>query len=267
MMARRSFVSGTESAPTLAKSSAIQAFLRPRTPGLASTCPRKSSREQRATRLRPKLRDWEQMKWSAAATRSSNGSRAAKSSQVRAGLVMGIPSRTCRSEAPRSTRRPTIPLRTGRFPPSHRNRCTSGWPSRSKGRGQPQRIAAVRPQHTVPGERPVKSLAVCVSFWPVPQGTRTPRLATRRSLFHARLSATPAARCSERVNDLPLRASGRGPGLRMHQFLVFAGWPGRLSTVWRRGDSPRANRGVRSRTFRTPKRPRSHASTHRSEKA
>lgn len=208
-MASRSLLSGAESAPTLASSSASRAFLRPRMPGFPSTCERKSSRVQSAARLWPKLRDCLQMKWSAAATRSSKGSNAAKSSQVRAGLVIGTPSMVRRSAASKATLRPATPLRTGRFPPSHRSKCSRGWRSRSKGRGQRHRIAAVGPQHTVRGEMRVSRRAVWESSWLAPQGTRTPRLATRRSLFHARLSETPASRCSESVNERPLRASGR----------------------------------------------------------
>lgn len=174
------------------------------------------------------------MKKSAAATRSSMSRTEARSSQVLAGLVRGTPSSFVTSSARSSRRWPATPFRTGRVPPSTRARCTrrSFW--MFHGSGHRRSKPAVPRQQAVDGQIPVSRRQVCRRLCSAAHGTRTPRLATRISLLHARCGATPAASCSANVKDLPASSSGKGRGFLMAHSGHTQTVSFRLSTVGRR---------------------------------
>jgi hypothetical protein len=226
--------------PPLVKPSAAVALRIPRAPRLVATSCCRSAMEHSANFRGPKLRDWLQMKKSAATTRSSSSRTVAKSSHVRAGLVTGMPLSSVTSAPGNSSRWPATPLRTGRFPPSNRAKCTRRSVWTLHGSGHRHRRPAVPRQQAVDGQRPQSSRQVCAKSCSAPHGTRTPRLATRKSRRQARCAATPAERCSSRVNDLPASGAGSGGGFLMRHCVHVRPGPSRLSPMWRSSDGRQA---------------------------
>ena len=165
----------------------------------------------------------------------------ARSNQVRAGVVTGIPSRVVVSVGGSFIEWPRTPLRRGADVPCGQMRCTAKPGPRSPGRGIAHRLAAVEKPTTAPGVTLSSGRKESAIACAAPHGTRIPRLGVVRSDDSVRRRETPVNLASSRVKERPARARGRGCGERMRP--VSGRCPGhwrRIRSMWMRGRSTTA---------------------------